>query len=53
MHQACTTMHARPVLLLLMHEVATSNINHHGGGLRVDVIFEGIVFIRSMTGIWP
>lgn len=31
--QACSTMHAPPELLLLMHEVATGNINHHEAGL--------------------
>jgi hypothetical protein len=31
--EACTPMHAPPELLLLMHEVATGNISHHGAGL--------------------
>jgi hypothetical protein len=31
--QACNTMHAPPEVLLLMHEVTTGNIDHHGAGL--------------------
>ena len=31
--QACTTMHAPPELLLLMHEVASGDVNHYGAGL--------------------
>jgi hypothetical protein len=31
--QACATMHAPPELVLLMHEVATGDVNHYGAGL--------------------
>ncbi len=32
--QACNAMHAPPAVLLLMHEVATGNMDHHGAGLQ-------------------